>query len=336
MNLKETIRRILKEETKLIPLILRRVEINKLNEEFNESLDVASERFFRDPEMTLDMFTHIVISMTIDGIHYDIDSTTHEDSQWYDGVFNSLKDYYEKQIKHRYNQLSNFYMSQKETIRRILRKHTNLNESVKDGEITCDNCGWNWRLSDGGKDMYICHECGFDNTPNDLLENDKEIPIRKKLLVFKYWDRNGVKVDQFIQNFSNLKFGSLRRMVVEYYGGPKSFDKHLEDQFTGKVFTCQECNYGDLTFKFKVLSATLDYDSHIDFYNGIYFTLEVVSGIYEDDMGKKYSVVNLMDDYDHDLNQIIGKLVADNAKEYLQENFTYPQYGMGASQIELY
>ena len=149
MNLKETIRRILKEETKLIPLILRRVEINKLNEEFNESLDVASERFFRDPEMTLDMFTHIVISMTIDGIHYDIDSTTHEDSQWYDGVFNSLKDYYEKQIKHRYNQLSNFYMSQKETIRRILRKHTNLNESVKDGEITCDNCGWNWRLSDG-------------------------------------------------------------------------------------------------------------------------------------------------------------------------------------------
>ena len=106
MKLKETIRRILKEETKLIPLILRRVEINKLNEEFNESLDVASERFFRDPEMTLDMFTHIVISMTIDGIHYDIHSTTHEDSQWYDGVFNSLKDYYKKQIDHRYNLLS--------------------------------------------------------------------------------------------------------------------------------------------------------------------------------------------------------------------------------------
>ena len=227
-------------------------------------------------------------------------------------------------------------MSQKETIRRILRKHTNLNESVKDGEITCDNCGWNWRLSDGGKDMYICHECGFDNTPNDLLENDKEIPIGKKLLVFKYWDRNGVKVDKFIRNFSNLSFQLVRRLVIEYYGGPKSFDKHLEDQFKGKVFTCQECNYGDLTFKFKVLSATLEYDISYDYYNGIYFTLEVVSGIYEDDRGKKYSVVNVMDDYDHDLNQIIGELVADNAKEYLQENFTYPQYGMGASQIELY
>ena len=103
MNLRETIRRILNEETTLIS---RRVEIDKLNEEFNESLEHTSDMFFRDPEMTLDMFTHIVISMTIDGIHHDIHSTTHEDSQWYDDVFNSLKDYYKRQIKHRYNLLS--------------------------------------------------------------------------------------------------------------------------------------------------------------------------------------------------------------------------------------
>jgi hypothetical protein len=106
MKLKESIRRILKEETKLISLILRRVEIDKLNEEFNESLDHSSDMFFRDPEMTLDMFTHIVISMTIDGIHHDIHSRMPEDSQWYNDVFNSLKNYYKKQIKHRYNQLS--------------------------------------------------------------------------------------------------------------------------------------------------------------------------------------------------------------------------------------
>ena len=106
MSQKETIRRILKEETKLIPVILRRVEIDKLNEEFNESLDHAAEMFFRDPKMTLDMFTHIVISMTIDGIHYEIHSRMPEDSQWYNDVFNSLKNYYKKQIKHRYNQLS--------------------------------------------------------------------------------------------------------------------------------------------------------------------------------------------------------------------------------------
>jgi hypothetical protein len=106
MKLKESIRRILKEETKLISLILRRVEIDKLNKEFNESLDYTAKMFFREPEMTLDMFTHIVISVTIDGIHYDIHSKIPEDSQWYNDVFNSLKNYYKKQIKHRYNQLS--------------------------------------------------------------------------------------------------------------------------------------------------------------------------------------------------------------------------------------
>ena len=42
MSQKETIRRILKEETRLIPVILRRVEIDKLNEEFNESLEHTS------------------------------------------------------------------------------------------------------------------------------------------------------------------------------------------------------------------------------------------------------------------------------------------------------
>ena len=34
------------------------------------------------------------------------------------------------------------------------------------GEITCENCGWKWNISDGGNDPYICHECGYDNQPN--------------------------------------------------------------------------------------------------------------------------------------------------------------------------
>lgn len=106
MNLQNIIKKVLKEETKLIPSILRRVNIDKLNEEFNESLEHTSDMFFRNPEMTLGVFTHIVISMTIDGIHYDIHSTTDEGSQWYDDVFNSLKYYYKKQIEHRYNLLS--------------------------------------------------------------------------------------------------------------------------------------------------------------------------------------------------------------------------------------
>lgn len=41
-----------------------------------------------------------------------------------------------------------------------------VNELVTDTEVICDNCGWEWSIKDGGKDLYICHKCGHDNTPN--------------------------------------------------------------------------------------------------------------------------------------------------------------------------
>jgi DNA-directed RNA polymerase subunit RPC12/RpoP len=47
----------------------------------------------------------------------------------------------------------------RELIRKILL------EIVKKGKVICDDCGWSWNISEGGKDTYICHECGHDNTP---------------------------------------------------------------------------------------------------------------------------------------------------------------------------
>ena len=44
------------------------------------------------------------------------------------------------------------------------------NETVTDTDIICDNCGWTWGIVDGGDDLYICHTCGHDNTPNKMNE----------------------------------------------------------------------------------------------------------------------------------------------------------------------
>lgn len=44
-------------------------------------------------------------------------------------------------------------------------KYIKLFEEYSANGITCDNCGWEWNLEDGGDDVYICHECGHDNTP---------------------------------------------------------------------------------------------------------------------------------------------------------------------------
>ena len=38
-----------------------------------------------------------------------------------------------------------------------------LKEESIGGKIECGNCGWNWKVEDGGDDLYICHKCGNDN-----------------------------------------------------------------------------------------------------------------------------------------------------------------------------
>ena len=45
-----------------------------------------------------------------------------------------------------------------------------LKELVTATEIICDNCSWRWKIKDGGDDLYICHKCWHDNTPEELKE----------------------------------------------------------------------------------------------------------------------------------------------------------------------
>jgi hypothetical protein len=107
--LQETIRRVLKEDKRLNPIILRRVRHNDLEREFSESLISARDMFSysenRGQTMTRTQFTNGVVSRMVDGIHYEIHSTMPEDSQWYDNVYDSLKDYYKDRIDDYYNHL---------------------------------------------------------------------------------------------------------------------------------------------------------------------------------------------------------------------------------------
>ena len=50
-----------------------------------------------------------------------------------------------------------------------------LNEAIVDNKVVCDNCGWSWSMKDGGKDVYLCHKCGHDNTP--LQEKKSKDPF---------------------------------------------------------------------------------------------------------------------------------------------------------------
>jgi len=62
-------------------------------------------------------------------------------------------------------------MNLKYYIRKLLQE-------IKDQTITCDNCGWEWKKSEGGDDPYTCHKCWHTNKKNKITESLNKNIIR--------------------------------------------------------------------------------------------------------------------------------------------------------------
>ena len=74
-------------------------------------------------------------------------------------------------------------------IKQLLREET-------DKTITCKNCGWKWKKSEGGPDMYFCHKCGTDNTPDNISEEnnlDWVEDVIKNSDVYIPWVKEAIK-----------------------------------------------------------------------------------------------------------------------------------------------
>jgi len=53
-------------------------------------------------------------------------------------------------------------------------------EEIQGDSIVCDECGWTWKIKDGGNDLYMCHKCGHDNTPQQSSTNDFFEPLQNQ------------------------------------------------------------------------------------------------------------------------------------------------------------
>jgi hypothetical protein len=42
--------------------------------------------------------------------------------------------------------------------------HIPFDGDLTDDKIVCQNCGWSWKVKDGGDDLYVCHKCNADNS----------------------------------------------------------------------------------------------------------------------------------------------------------------------------
>jgi hypothetical protein len=108
-----------------------------------------------------------------------------------------------------FNYLPNIEDSDKEEIYNILRPIEEgeeitswLGEEIKGDSIVCDNCGWTWKIKDGGNDLYICHKCGHDNTPQQS-SNDFFEPLQNQDLDIKT-SSDSSRVDYYKDHIKNV------------------------------------------------------------------------------------------------------------------------------------
>ena len=108
MNLQENIRRILKEETNFIRLVLRRVLPERLESEFEDSLNFISEMFLRNykanpRKLSEYEFTRMVIIDFMDAI--ELKRYLPNGVEWHDKILNGLMEQYKDRISSMYNVL---------------------------------------------------------------------------------------------------------------------------------------------------------------------------------------------------------------------------------------
>ena len=75
-------------------------------------------------------------------------------------------------------------------------------EKVQGDSIICDDCGWTWKIKDGGDDLFMCHKCGHDNTPKEETNNFFE-PIQNKQLDLNI-SSEPTRVDYYKDYYKNL------------------------------------------------------------------------------------------------------------------------------------
>lgn len=84
-----------------------------------------------------------------------------------------------------------------------------------DKEVVCSKCGWSWDLSEGGNDLYTCHECGHTNEikENDLDEYSRTLKNARK-------QGSGLRFPKSAVKNAPLRFRPYNRENIEE-GDPK-------------------------------------------------------------------------------------------------------------------
>ena len=134
-----------------------------------------------------------------------------------------------------------------------------LNEAIVGDKIECDNCGWSWKIVDGGDDLFICHKCDHDNTPINEVGFNKN--LGKDPFGLEQFARELMSegiYDSLVTRLTNI---TIKKWVSDFKANPKTKQSFIdididEEDSKGRPI---EFNYvGRLIFDKKVDGYEVD------------------------------------------------------------------------------
>ena len=211
MNLKESIKKILKEERKPSSYLIRRVTADRINDEFKGSLDYVSYKL--KGNYGLKKFQDRVMTVMMDGLHGELSNWGRNDFP-YDEIKEFLLDTYSDEMVERYHQIYG------DEHLRNLQEET-INEDFKEDLIKV--------IDRDGLETASKLVSGYDNLIN--LLGDYQIPKKVKIRTIKeYMERIGglslfeVNQEPILYRETNTEYQeivhlSINNVIIDRWGG---------------------------------------------------------------------------------------------------------------------
>ena len=211
MNLKESIKKILKEERKPSSYLIRRVTADRINDEFKGSLDYVSYKL--KGNYGLKKFQDRVMTVMMDGLHGELSNWGRDDFP-YEEIEEFLLDTYSDEMVERYHQ-----MYGDEHLRNL--QEETINEDFKEDLIKV--------LDRDGLETASKLVSGYDNLVN--LLGDYQIPKEVKIkTIKKYMERIGglslfeVNQEPILYRETNTEYQeivhlSINNVIIDRWGG---------------------------------------------------------------------------------------------------------------------
>lgn len=83
-------------------------------------------------------------------------------------------------------------------------------EEETDKTIKCKQCGWKWKESEGGKDKYVCHQCGNNNEPINEDDDNED-----KKITLGLTDKQVKSIDDLNKDAKFLKCKACRKLYTQ-------------------------------------------------------------------------------------------------------------------------